>query len=155
MRASGRPQGGKLRSIPIRLLFNDPDLNFRADYSLSTAIPTTALCWQWGDGEGRDDRGDEGVSLPSPAACELGRKGGCKPYGRLKVRIGDEDPLGSFIFRTRDSTAFEPWRPVAVLRANSGNRQSCLPLDTALRRKIDRQSHGTPIYYVDYTVRAG
>ncbi len=25
---------GKLRSIPIRLAFNEPDLNFRADYSL-------------------------------------------------------------------------------------------------------------------------
>ena len=27
-------QEGKLRSIPIRLLFNEPELNFRADYSL-------------------------------------------------------------------------------------------------------------------------
>lgn len=27
-------QEGKLRSITIRLLFNEPELNFRADYSL-------------------------------------------------------------------------------------------------------------------------
>ena len=26
--------GGKLRAIPVRLLFNDPALNLRADYSL-------------------------------------------------------------------------------------------------------------------------
>jgi hypothetical protein len=25
---------GKLRSIPVRFLFNDPDLNLRAEYSL-------------------------------------------------------------------------------------------------------------------------
>ena len=27
-------QNGKIRSIPIRLLFNEPELNFRAEYSL-------------------------------------------------------------------------------------------------------------------------
>ncbi len=26
--------GGKLRSIPVRVLFNDPDLNLRAEYSM-------------------------------------------------------------------------------------------------------------------------
>ena len=29
-----RDSGGKLRSLPVRLLFNDPSLNLRADYSL-------------------------------------------------------------------------------------------------------------------------
>ena len=29
-----KAQGGKIRAIPIRLLFNDPDLNFRAEYAL-------------------------------------------------------------------------------------------------------------------------
>ena len=29
-----KEQGGKIRNIPIRLLFDDPDLNFRAEYSL-------------------------------------------------------------------------------------------------------------------------
>ena len=37
-------QGGKLRSIPIRLLFNDPDLNFRADYSLFDRTTGRPLC---------------------------------------------------------------------------------------------------------------
>lgn len=32
-------QDGKLRSIPIRLLFNEPDLNFRATTACSTVLP--------------------------------------------------------------------------------------------------------------------
>jgi len=150
-------QGGKLRSIPIRLLFNDPDLNFRADYSLFDRTTGRPLCV--GNGETAKGVTTEGMKeypCPSPAACELGRKGGCKPYGRLNVRIGDEDPLGSFIFRT---TGFNSIRTLAArlqyFRAISGNRLSCLPLELRLRGKSTRQSHGTPIYYVDVTVRTG
>lgn len=150
-------QGGKLRSIPIRLLFNDPDLNFRADYSLFDRNTGRPLCV--GNGETAKGVTTEGMKeypCPSPAACELGRKGGCKPYGRLNVSIGDEDPLGSFIFRT---TGFNSIRTLAArlqyFRAISGNRLSCLPLELRLRGKSTRQSHGTPIYYVDITVRTG
>ncbi len=34
MRACGRNRAARFVNIPIRLLFNDPDLNFRAEYSL-------------------------------------------------------------------------------------------------------------------------
>ena len=152
-----KAQGGKLRSIPIRLLFNDPDLNFRADYSLFDRTTGRPLCV--GNGETAKGVTTEGMKeypCPSPAACELGRKGGCKPYGRLNVSIGDEDPLGSFIFRT---TGFNSIRTLVArlqyFRAISGNRLSCLPLELRLRGKSTRQSHGTPIYYVDLTVRTG
>jgi len=33
--------------------------------------------------------------------------------------------------------------------------QACLPLELRLRGKSTRQSHGTPIFYVDLTVRTG
>ena len=39
-----KEQGGKIRSIPIRLLFNEPDLNFRADYSLFDRNTGRPLC---------------------------------------------------------------------------------------------------------------
>ncbi len=152
-----KAQGGKLRSIPIRLLFNDPDLNFRAEYSLFDRNTGRPLCV--GNGETAKGVTTEGVKeypCSSPAACELGRNGGCKPYGRLNVSIGDEDPLGSFIFRT---TGFNSIRTLVArlqyFRAISGNRLSCLPLELRLRGKSTRQSHGTPIYYVDVTVRTG
>lgn len=40
-------------------------------------------------------------------------------------------------------------------KAISGNRLACLPLELRLRGKSTRQSHGTPIFYVDLTVRSG
>lgn len=86
----------------------------------------------------------------------MARGGACKPYGRLNVLVGDDDPLGSFLFRT---TGFNSIRTLAArlhyFQAISGNRLACLPLELRLRGKSTRQSHGTPIFYVDLTVRNG
>jgi len=147
----------KLRSIPIRLLFNEPDLNFRAEYSLfdrQTGRPTCV-----GNGETCKRQTAEGIQslpCPSPDACTLAKGGACKPYGRLNVVIGDEDLLGSFVFRT---TGFNSIRTLAArlqyFQAISGNRLACLPLELRLRGKSTRQSHSTPIFYADITVRSG
>jgi hypothetical protein len=150
-------QGGKIRTIPIRLLFNDPDLNFRAEYSLFDRTTGRPLCV--GNGENckrQSENGIQSLPCPSPDGCVLAKGGACKPYGRLNVVIGDDDPLGSFVFRT---TGFNSIRTLAArlhyFQAISGNRLSCLPLELRLRGKSTRQSHGMPIYYVDITVRSG
>ncbi len=150
-----KQQAGKIRSIPIRLLFNEPDLNFRAEYSLFDRQTGRPVCV--GNGESCKRRTQEGlVSLPCPApdGCELAKGGACKPFGRLNVLIGDDDPLGSFIFRT---TGFNSIRTLAArleyFKAVSGNRLACLPLELKLRGKSTRQSHGSAIYYVDLTLR--
>lgn len=150
-------QDGKLRSVPIRLLFNDPDLNFRADYSLFDRNTGRPLCV--GNGETCKRLTKDGIQslpCPSPDGCSLAQGNTCKPYGRLNVVIGDDDPLGSFVFRT---TGYNSIRTLAArlhyLRAISGNRLACLPLELRLRGKSTRQSHGTPIFYVDITVRSG
>ena len=150
-------QDGKLRSIPIRLLFNEPDLNFRADYSLFDRTTGRPLCV--GNGETCKRLTKDGIQslpCPSPEGCSLAQGNACKPYGRLNVVIGDDDPLGSFVFRT---TGFNSIRTLAArlqyFSAISGNRLACLPLELRLRGKSTRQSHGTPIFYVDITVRSG
>jgi hypothetical protein len=152
-----KSQGGKIRTIPIRLLFNDPDLNFRAEFSLFDRTTGRPLCV--GNGESCKRQSENGIqSLPcaSPDGCVLAKNGACKPYGRLNVVIGDDDPLGSFVFRT---TGFNSIRTLAArlqyFQAISGNRLSCLPLELRLRGKSTRQSHGSPIYYVDITARTG
>ncbi len=152
-----KAQGGKIRSIPVRLLFNDPDLNFRAEYSLFDRNNGRPLCV--GNGETCKRQSEEGIKslpCPSPDGCVLAKGGACKPYGRLNVAIGDDDPLGSFIFRT---TGFNSIRTLSArlqyFQAISGNRLACLPLELRLRGKSTRQSHGSPIYFVDLTTRAG
>ena len=151
-----KAQGGKIRSIPVRLLFNAPDLNLRADYTLFDRTNGRPLCV--GDGERCRRRTAEGLQVlpcPSPDGCPLAQGGACKPYGRLNVAIGDDDPLGSFIFRT---TGYNSIRTLSArlqyFQALSGDRLACLPLELRLRGKSTRQSLGTPIYYVDLNIRA-
>ncbi|WP_334180955.1 hydrolase or metal-binding protein [Pseudomonas nitroreducens] len=150
-------QGGKIRRIPIRLLFNAPELNFRAEYCLFDRQSGRPVCV--GNGETCKRRAQDGiVSLPcpSPDGCPLAQGGACKPYARLNVVIGDDDPLGSFVFRT---SSFNSIRTLAArlqyLQAISGNRLACLPLELCLHGKSTPQSHGLPIFYVDITVRSG
>lgn len=146
----------KLRSIPVRLLFNEPELNFRADYTLFDRQSGRPVCVGNGETCKRATQdGMQSLPCPSPDACSLAKGGACKPYGRLNVVIGDEDPLGSFVFRT---TGFNSIRTLAArlhyFQAISGNRLACLPLELRLRGKSTRQSHGTPIFYADLTVRS-
>lgn len=146
----------KLRSIPVRVLFNDPELNLRAEYTAFDKQTGRPICI--GNGElckRITPKGVEAMSCPAPEACNFG-KGLCKPYGRLNVSIGDEDELGSFIFRT---TSFNSIRTLmARLRyfhAVSRGLLSSMPLELKLRGKSTTQSHGSAIYYVDLAVRAG
>ena len=54
-----KAQGGKIRSIPIHLLFNDPDLNFRAQYSLFDRNTGRPMCV--GNGETCKRYTEEGI----------------------------------------------------------------------------------------------
>ena len=148
---------GKIRAIPVRLLFNDPDLNLRAEYSLFDRKSGRPVCV--GNGETcrrHTAEGLQNLTCPSPEHCELAKGGLCKPYGRLNVKIGDDDELGTFIFRT---TGFNSIRSLAArlsyYRAVSGNLLACLPLQLRIRGKSTTQSHRSAIYYVDITVRDG
>lgn len=150
---------GKLRSIPVRMLFADPDLNLRADFSLFDRDTGRPVCVGNGDAcrrIGKDGSGIETLPCPSPDSCAFGQQGGCKPYARLNVVIGDEDEMGSFVLRT---TSFNSIRTLAArlhyFRAISGNLLACLPLELKLRGKSTTQSFRAPIYYVDLTVRSG
>ncbi|WP_423378126.1 phage capsid protein [Burkholderia sp. LMG 32019] len=147
----------KLRAIPVRVLFNDPDLNLRAEYSLFDRDTGRPVCVGNGEQCRRvTDTGIESLPCPSPDGCAFGRQGNCKPYGRMNVIIGDDDEMGSFILRT---TSYNSIRTLAArlhyFRAVSGNLLACLPLELKLRGKSTTQSFRSAIYYVDLGVRAG
>lgn len=148
---------GKLRCIPVRLLFNDPALNLRAEYSLFDRQMGRPLCV--GDGDvcrRRTQEGLQALPCPTPELCEFGKGGLCKPYARLHAVLGDEDELGSFVLRT---TGFNSIRTLAArlryYQATSNDLLSCLPLALKLRGKSTTQSYRAPIYYVDLTIRDG
>ncbi|EIL97350.1 hydrolase or metal-binding protein [Rhodanobacter sp. 115] len=151
-------EGHKLRSIPVRLLFNDSSLNLRADYSLFDRATGRPVCV--GNGETCRRTGKEGVAslpCPGPDACTFAKEA-CKAYARLNVVIGEgeDDALGSFVLRT---TSYNTIRTLAArlayFSAVSGGLLACLPLELKLRGKSTTMSYGTPIYYVDLVVRTG
>lgn len=150
--------GGKLRSIPVRLMFNDPALNLRADYSLFDRSTGRPVCV--GNGETSRRVGNEGVTqqpCPGPEVCQFA-SGDCKAYARFNVIVGDgeEDALGSFVLRT---TSFNTIRTLAArlqyFSAVSGGRLACMPLELKLRGKSTTMSHRSAIFYVDLIVRTG
>jgi len=152
-----KASNGKLRSIPVRLLFNDPDLNLRAEYSVFDRQTGRPVCVGNGDTCKRVVEGAiESLPCPSPDGCQFGQANGCKPYGRLNVVIGPEDELGSFIFRT---TSYNSIRSLAArlhyFSAVSGGLLASMPLELKLRGKSTTQSYRSAIYYVDLVVPPG
>lgn len=150
--------GQKLRSIPVRMLFNDPGLNLRADYSLFDRNTGRPLCV--GNGETSRRRDKEGISqqaCPGPETCPYAG-GDCKAYARLNVLVGDgeEDALSSFVLRT---TSYNTIRTLVArlqyFSAASGGRLACMPLELRLRGKSTAMSFRSAIYYVDLVVRSG
>ena len=145
----------KLRTIPVRMIFNDPELNLRAEYSLFDRQTGRPVCV--GNGETCQRLTNQGVEqhpCPTPDLCPLAQGGNCKPYGRLHVNLDESDELGTFIFRT---TGFNSIRTLAArlnyYHAASNGLLSCLPLQLTLRGKSTAQSYRTPVYYVDLTLR--
>lgn len=167
----------KLRSIPVRLLFDDPELNLRASYSLFDRATGRPLCVGNGQTCKRSTAsGVQSLPCPSPEGCTLAERG-CKALGRLNVRVvpdeareqvdgndsgtlqeerPDDDELSCFIFRT---TGFNSIRTLSTrlmyFHALSGGHLSTMPLALRLRGKSTAQSHRAPIYYVDLTLRNG
>lgn len=157
LRAKAPNQNQKLRSIPVRMIFNDPELNLRAEYTLFDRQTGRPVCV--GNGETCQRLTNQGVEqhpCPSPDICPLAQGGNCKPYGRLHVNLDESDEFGTFIFRT---TGFNSIRTLAArlnyYHAASGGLLSCLPLQLTLRGKSTTQSYRQPVYYVDLTLRDG
>src|SRR5690554_809350 len=148
---------GKLRTIPVRMLFNDADLNLRAEYTMFDRKSGRPMCVGNGDTCKRlTQSGVQSLSCPGPTLCEFGKGGLCKPYGRLNVKVGEDDDLGTFIFRT---TGYNSIRTLAArlsyYQAVSGGLLAYMPLELKLRGKSTTQSYRAPIYYVDLVIKEG
>lgn len=154
---NGNPNN-KIRSIPVKLMFNSSMLNFRAEYCAFDRNNGRPMCV--GNGETAKQVVNDGLKelkCPSPDNCEYGKKMGCKPYGRLNVIIDEQDDeFGTFIFRT---TGYNSIRTLTAklqyFEAVSHGNTRYLPLQLKLRAKSTTQSHRTPVYYVDLCLRDG
>ena len=148
----------KLRALPVKVLFANPNLSLRAEYTAFNRQTGRPVCA--GNGQSCKRRTAEGLvtlPCPTPENCAVADDLGCKPYGRLNVQLeGQEDELGSFVFRT---TGYNSIRTLAArlkyFQALAGTALPCLPLALKLRAKSTTQSHRSAVYFVDLVVREG
>lgn len=118
----------KLRSIPVRMIFNDPELNLRTEQPL----------------------------CPSPSLYTLAKGGLYKTYARLYFHLDDLDGGGTFIFSTTDCFNIRTLAArIAYYHAVSDGLLSCMPLQLILKTKNSTKKHVIPIYYADLILREG
>lgn len=160
---NGNPNGEekqKIRVIPIRLIFDKPELNFRTSWCAFDTTSGRPVCQ--GDGE-RARRRDPSTGVITEEkcvgadSCPYGKQVRCKLYSRFNFRIeGQEDEFSAFSYR---STAFNTARAIAArltaYQSYFGGKLANMPLSMVLRGKTTTASRGTPIYYVDLELRRG
>lgn len=146
----------KLREIPVRLLFDDPDLSFRESYE--AFVGSRQVCV--GDGERAKRRGVDGaleeVVCNGPDSCAFGseKTHRCKPFARLNVQIeGQDDPLSTFIFRTSGWNSIRTLRSKLEYLYGAFGALAGLPLKLVMRGKSTQLSFNTPFFYLDLMLR--
>ena len=133
------PGGGKITEIPVRLLYDDPDLNFFTRY----ACYRGTRCWCSGDGEAAQRlTGENGNYQPVPCPCErqdpmYQGQDKCKTLGTLMVLIEGVNRVGGvWSFRT---TSFNSVNAIlssmALIKTITGGPLAGIPLVMVLSPK--------------------
>jgi hypothetical protein len=147
----------KLRSIPVRILFDRVENNFKAVF---TCFDNKGKQICVGNGDKAKRRvGDEIKEEPcqTPDRCKFGQENRCKLFGRAMVGIEGEwqkNPLAGFMFRTTS------WNSVKQLNAQlnyyhamTGGRMAGMPCNLRMRVKSTSASMRSPFYYLDLEPR--
>ncbi len=151
--ARQQPNDGKLREIPVRVLYADADLNVTARYEAYDTGAYGIVCAGDGDKARRlkSDGAFEEVACPGERYCAFGSKFRCGIFGRALFRIEGQNPgLGAFVMRTGS------YNGVTTLRAQLtglsqlvGEQLPHIPLKLVLRAKSSPMSLGATFYYAD------
>lgn len=148
----------KLRAIPVRIAYNDPNLTLHNSYSAWDTTKGRILCCGNGTTARRaTEEGVKDIDCPRPEACEFGVRQRCKNMSRAYFQIeGQEDELGVFILRT---TSFNSLNYLGTrlsqLAGLTGGRLAGMPMMLVMESKTTTQSCRTPIYFADLVTRSG
>lgn len=150
--------GAKLRSIPVKVMFDDPNLNLSAQY---TAFEKggRVICRGNGTKALRVDplKGKVDEVGCNPDSCPVAEEYHCKPYTRFNVQIdGQDDELGVFTFRTVGRNSLQALRgKLNYLYGLTNGKVAGMPLDLVIRADSSQQSMWTTYYYLDLVIRKG
>lgn len=148
----------KLRAIPVRIAFNDPNLSLNSQFSAFEMKSGRVLCS--GNGERARRATEDGVQdivCPRPEACEYGQRQRCKNMSRAYVRIeGQEDELGVFILRTTSFNSLNYLATrLAALHGMTGGRIAGMPMMLVMESKTTTMSFREPFHFADLVQRPG
>lgn len=148
----------KLRSIPVTLMYNNPELNIQANYSAFESSTGRPVCV--GDGVkarrySQQDNKTDDVDCSGPQYCQFAKVYRCKLHARLNVQIeGQDDPMGCFIFRTSGYNSVRTLiYKLQGYYSLFGGKLRGIPFNLIMRAKSTAQSMGQPVYYLDLTLR--
>lgn len=146
--------GSKLTEIPVRLLYDDPDLNFPTRYACYQGVK----CWCSGDGEAAQRSGNNGKYQSVPCPCDrldplyTGQEK-CKVLGTLQVLISGIDRVGGvWKFRTTSWNSVNAiLSSMALIKTITGGPLAGIPLKMVLSPKtsaIPKTGQPTNIFVV-------
>jgi hypothetical protein len=148
---------GKLRSIPVRVMFDTPENNFRSGYACFNNEGRQVCA---GDGEKAtrvSSIGRQDVECAGHEHCQFGQQNRCKPYARLLISLEsmfEKDPLAAFAFRTTGYNSVNALTSrLTQLAALTDGKLSGMACNLVLRAKSTAKSRRQAIYYVDLEPR--
>lgn len=152
----------RVRVIPIKLMFNDPDVNLRARYEAYDSDLNRLACV--GDGEkGCRANFASGTTSPvecaGPDACSFANSPGmhCSLHVRMKVQVeGQTDPFSCFELQSGGINTYRTLKAkLNMMHAAFGDKMRFVALDLCIYAKSSRMSDYKPFYVADIRLREG
>lgn len=145
----------KLRSIPVKVMFDKPELNFSARYEAWDCSMGRVVCAGNGETAKRTnpDGSREDAQCPGPALCQFANSDPtvrCQMQSTLRVQIdGQGDELSVFEFRTSGvNSSVALHADLVALHTGLGGRIAGVPLRLEVRKRSNAASMGQLYYYV-------
>lgn len=147
----------KLRSIPVKIIYDNPNLNMGEQYAAFKKDGRPACV-----GNGINAKRAEATRMtempcPGPDLCEYGaqKEHRCDTYARALFHLeGQEAHDGAFIFRTGSYNSVNDMRVrLQALHAGFGGKLSGLPMKLTMRLKSTAQSFKQSFFYVSLEPR--
>lgn len=154
----GNAAKDKLRAIPVRVVYNDPNLTLHNSFSAWDTQKGRILCCGNGTTARRaTEDGVKDIDCPRPEACEFGTRQRCKNMSRAYFQVeGQEDELGVFILRTTSFNSLNYLGTrLAQLTGLTGGRLAGMPMMLVMETKTTTQSFREPIQFADLVTRPG
>ena len=154
----GENGAAKLRSIPVRIAYNDQNLTLHNSFCAWDPLKGRVLC----SGNGSTARrvtpdGVKNMDCPRPEACAYGREARCKNMSRAYFQVeGQEDELGVFILRTTGHNSLNYLGSrLGQLSGLTGGRLAGMPMMLVMETKTSTQSYREPFQFADLVTRPG